>query len=79
MNYGLNKIDHNFINLSPFGMFNSDLERELYEESASVNNGKMILTLFLDIFTWPVINSFCILSTYKSYNSKDNHSLKRIK
>ncbi len=48
-------IDDNFMNLCPFGMFNSDLERELSEESTPVNNGKMIATTFLDIFTWPVI------------------------
>jgi hypothetical protein len=59
MNFGLNMIDHKFMNLYPFGMFNSDLEREFYEESAPVNNGKMILTVFLHIFTWPVINSNC--------------------
>jgi hypothetical protein len=53
---GLHTIDDNFMNLRPFGTFNSDLERELSEESAPVNNGKMIATRFLDIFTWPVIN-----------------------
>jgi hypothetical protein len=40
MNYGLHTIDLNFMNLCPFGTFNSDLERELYEESTSVNNRK---------------------------------------
>jgi hypothetical protein len=29
-----------------FGMFNSELERELSEESAPLNDGKMIATLF---------------------------------
>jgi hypothetical protein len=43
------------MNLRQFGTFNSDLERELSEESTLVNNGKMIATPFLDIFTWPVI------------------------
>ncbi len=50
MNFGLNMIDHNFMNLYPFGLFNSDLEREVYEESAPVNNGKMILTVFFAHF-----------------------------
>ena len=56
MNYGLHTIDHNFINFRPFGMFNSDLERESYEEFHPTNNGKKILTLFLHIFTGPVIH-----------------------
>jgi hypothetical protein len=56
MNFGVNMTDHNFMNLHPFGMFNSDLEREIYEESAPVNNGKMIPTLNMHLFTWPVLN-----------------------
>ncbi len=60
MNYGLHTIDHNFINSNPFGMFHSDLERELHKESTPVNNGKMIATGFLHIFTWPVINAACL-------------------
>ncbi len=55
MNYGLHTIDHNFINFRPFGTFNSDLERESYDEFRSTNNGKKILTLFLHLFTGPVI------------------------
>ena len=54
---GLHTIDDNFMNFCPFGTFSSDLERELSEESTRVNNGKMIATPFLDIFTWPVINN----------------------
>ncbi len=56
MNFGLNMIEHNFMNLRPFGMFNSDFERESYEEFAPTNNGKTILTLFLHLFTGPVIS-----------------------
>ncbi len=52
MNFGLNMTEHNF---SPFGTFNSDFERESYEEFAPTNNGKTILTLFLHLFTGPVI------------------------
>jgi hypothetical protein len=55
MNYGLHTIDHNFINFRPFGTFNSDLERESYEEFHPTNNGNKILTLFLHLFTGPVI------------------------
>ncbi len=51
-------IDDNFMNLRPFGTFNSEAERELSEEFAPVNNGKMIATHFLDIFTWPIICGF---------------------
>ncbi len=49
------KHDHNFMNLHAFGMFNSDLEREIYEESAPVSNGKMIPTKNMHLFTWPVL------------------------
>jgi hypothetical protein len=56
MNYGLHTIDHNFINLRPFGMFNSNFKRESYEEFRPANNGeKNMLTLFLHLFTGPVI------------------------
>jgi hypothetical protein len=62
MNYGLPTHDrHNFLTLRPFGTFNSDLEREFYEESTPVNNRKMIATGFLHIFTWPFIFSTCVL------------------
>jgi len=57
MNYGLHTIDHNFINFRPFGTFNSDLERESYEEFHPTNNRKKILTPFLHLFTGPVIYS----------------------
>ncbi len=55
MNYCLNMMCQKFMNLSPFWMLNSDLERELYEKSAPVNNEKIILTVFMKDFTWSVI------------------------
>jgi hypothetical protein len=56
MNFGVNMIDHKFMNLYPFGMFNTDLEREIDKESAPVNNGKMVPTENMHLFTWPVLN-----------------------
>ncbi len=46
MNYCLDTIYRNFMKPCLFGMFKSDLERELYDESAPVMSRKMILMEF---------------------------------